>query len=71
MTLPRFQLFIDGAFQDAEETFESIDPATGEAWAMLPAAGATDVEDCHCCPPARATVRTPSVWLMPPNKESE
>jgi (Z)-2-((N-methylformamido)methylene)-5-hydroxybutyrolactone dehydrogenase len=44
MTLPRFQLFIDGAFQDAESTFESIDPATGDTWAVLPAASGADVD---------------------------
>ncbi len=39
MSLPRFQLYIDGAFVDAAETFESLDPATGTAWALMPAAG--------------------------------
>jgi acyl-CoA reductase-like NAD-dependent aldehyde dehydrogenase len=44
MTLPGFQLYIDGAFADAVQTFESIDPATGEAWAIMPAASEADVE---------------------------
>jgi acyl-CoA reductase-like NAD-dependent aldehyde dehydrogenase len=43
MTLPGFQLYIDGAFADAAQTFESIDPATGEAWAIMPAASEADV----------------------------
>ena len=44
MTLPGFQLYIDGAFADAAQTFESIDPATGEAWAIMPAASEADVD---------------------------
>jgi acyl-CoA reductase-like NAD-dependent aldehyde dehydrogenase len=43
MALPRFQLYIDGAFVDAAETFESRDPATGRAWAVMPAASEADV----------------------------
>ena len=43
MSLPRFQLFIDGAYIDAAETFESLDPATGKAWAIMPAASEADV----------------------------
>ena len=43
MSLPRFQLFIDGACIDAAETFESLDPATGKAWAIMPAASEADV----------------------------
>jgi aldehyde dehydrogenase (NAD+)/betaine-aldehyde dehydrogenase len=41
-----FQLYIDGAFSLAEDgaTFESIEPATGHAWAQMPAAGAADVD---------------------------
>lgn len=43
MTLPRFQLYIDGAFVDAAEAFESLDPATGTAWALMPAAGEAEI----------------------------
>jgi aldehyde dehydrogenase (NAD+)/betaine-aldehyde dehydrogenase len=43
MSLPRFQLYIDGAFVDAAETFESLDPATGTAWALMPAAGEAEI----------------------------
>ncbi|WP_210188264.1 aldehyde dehydrogenase [Bosea sp. OK403] len=41
--MPRFQLYIDGAFVDAAETFESLDPATGTAWALMPAAGEAEI----------------------------
>lgn len=44
MSLPRFQHFIDGAFTDAAETFESIDPSTEQPWALMPAASAADVD---------------------------
>ncbi len=39
-----FQLYIDGAFCNAEasDTFESLDPSTGKAWALMPKAGAAD-----------------------------
>jgi aldehyde dehydrogenase (NAD+)/betaine-aldehyde dehydrogenase len=43
MSLPRFQLYIDGRFVDADSTFESIDPATGRPWAVMPAANEADV----------------------------
>jgi acyl-CoA reductase-like NAD-dependent aldehyde dehydrogenase len=44
--LKHYQMLIDGAWCDAEDgkTFESINPATGEAWATAPAAAAGDVE---------------------------
>ncbi|WP_119304948.1 aldehyde dehydrogenase [Dongia deserti] len=44
MTLPRFRCYIDGAFVDTDETFESIDPSTGGAWAVMPAASAVDTD---------------------------
>ena len=43
MNLTRFQHYIDGAFVDAETTFESIDPSTGAPWALMPAASKADV----------------------------
>ncbi|MCB4457052.1 aldehyde dehydrogenase [Leisingera sp. McT4-56] len=39
-----FQQYIGGAFEDASETFESLDPATGKPWAQMPAASAVDVD---------------------------
>ncbi len=43
MSLRGFQNFIDGAFCDAAETFESLDPSTERAWAVMPAASGEDV----------------------------
>jgi acyl-CoA reductase-like NAD-dependent aldehyde dehydrogenase len=43
VSLHRFQLFIDGAFCDAAETFESLDPSTERPWAVMPAADSDDV----------------------------
>lgn len=42
--MKQFQHYIDGAFEDAAETFESLNPATGLAWARMPAASAGDVD---------------------------
>ena len=42
--LPRFQHYIDGRFEDAAAHFESLDPATGAPWALMPAASAQDVD---------------------------
>ena len=44
--LTRYQMFIDGIWVDAEggKTFESVNPATGEAWAEIPEATAGDVD---------------------------
>lgn len=42
--LRRFQQYIDGAFEDGSASFDSINPANGEPWASMPAAGAEDVE---------------------------
>ncbi len=44
MTLPRFRCYIDGAFVETDETFESIDPSTGKPWAVMPAASADDTD---------------------------
>jgi acyl-CoA reductase-like NAD-dependent aldehyde dehydrogenase len=42
--IPRFQQYINGEFDDGASTFESINPATGAAWAVMPIAGAADVD---------------------------
>ncbi len=44
--LKQFQMFIDGAWVDAEggATFESLNPATAEPWALMPAASEADVD---------------------------
>jgi len=44
MSLARFNQYIDGAFAEAGEMFESIDPVTEKPWALMPAASATDVD---------------------------
>ncbi len=40
----RFQHYIDGAFEDGEHGFESLDPATGRAWAVMPEAREPEVD---------------------------
>ncbi len=42
----RYQMYIDGDWVDAQsgETFETVDPYTGETWAVVPRAGAADVD---------------------------
>ena len=44
--LVHYQMLIDGAWVDAGDghTFESMNPATGEAWAVIPEATAGDVD---------------------------
>ena len=44
--LARYQMLIDGAWVDAGDggTFESMNPSTGEAWAIIPEATAHDVD---------------------------
>jgi len=44
MTLRTFKQYIDGRFEDAAATFDSIDPATEQPWARMPAASADDVD---------------------------
>ena len=44
--LKRYQMLIDGDWVDAGDgkSFESVNPATGEAWALIPEATAGDVD---------------------------
>ncbi|MDH4042524.1 MAG: aldehyde dehydrogenase [Gammaproteobacteria bacterium] len=44
--LKRYQMYIDGQWVDAKngKTFESSNPATCESWAIIPEAGAADVD---------------------------
>ena len=50
-TLPVFRNYIDGAFVEGGTSFDSLNPATGKAWASMPAASAEDtaraVEAAH------------------------
>src|SRR5579872_6813647 len=41
-----YQMYVGGEWLDAEsgKTFDSINPYTGEVWAKLPMAGASDVD---------------------------
>ncbi|WP_372572302.1 aldehyde dehydrogenase [Ruegeria jejuensis] len=41
--MQQFQQYIDGAFSDGSDRFDSLDPATGTVWAQMPEAGAEDV----------------------------
>ncbi|MEX0317340.1 MAG: aldehyde dehydrogenase [Ruegeria sp.] len=41
--MQQFQQYIDGAFSDGAAQFESLDPATGKPWALMPEARAGDV----------------------------
>jgi aldehyde dehydrogenase (NAD+) len=42
--MDRFAHYIDGTFDEGAVTFESIDPATGSPWAVMPMAGAAEVD---------------------------
>jgi len=44
--LKKYQMYIDGQWvnSESEKTFESFNPATEEPWAIIPEAGANDVD---------------------------
>ena len=44
--LKNYQMFVDGSWIDAAGggLFESVNPSTGEVWAMIPEANAADVD---------------------------
>ena len=42
--MDRFHQYIDGAFDEGAAQFESLDPATGAPWAVMPMASAADVD---------------------------
>lgn len=44
MGLRKFQQYINGVFEDATLTFESENPATGQPWAIIPAASTADID---------------------------
>lgn len=46
--MQKFQHYIDGQFADAEHQFQSLDPATGQAWAHMPSASVADVDRAVC-----------------------
>lgn len=39
-----FRQYLNGVFETGSQTFESLDPATGEPWAVMPEARAQDVD---------------------------
>ena len=41
--MQEFQQYIDGSFENGSTCFDSLDPATGQAWARMPEANADDV----------------------------
>jgi aldehyde dehydrogenase (NAD+) len=41
--MQKFQQYIDGQFSDGSAQFPSVDPATGQAWALMPEAKVDDV----------------------------
>ncbi|MFT5742805.1 MAG: acyl-CoA reductase-like NAD-dependent aldehyde dehydrogenase [Paracoccaceae bacterium] len=41
--MQKFQQYIDGDFSDGSAQFESLDPATGQVWALMPEARRDDV----------------------------
>ncbi|UWQ77140.1 aldehyde dehydrogenase [Leisingera sp. M658] len=43
-----FQQYIGGAFEDADATFDSLDPATGAPWAQMPNASVADADRAVC-----------------------
>lgn len=42
--MKRFQQYINGCFEDAAFSFESLDPSTEVAWAIMPEARETDID---------------------------
>lgn len=42
--MDRFQLYIDGTFEDGAARFPSLDPATGQPWADMPEAREAEVD---------------------------
>ena len=42
--MDRFSHYIDGCFDEGGAQFESLDPATGAPWAVMPLAGAAEVD---------------------------
>jgi acyl-CoA reductase-like NAD-dependent aldehyde dehydrogenase len=42
--MQQFQCYIDGRFSNGEARFQSVDPATGAAWAQMPESRKADVD---------------------------
>jgi (Z)-2-((N-methylformamido)methylene)-5-hydroxybutyrolactone dehydrogenase len=64
-----FQQYIDGKFDDAGASFASIDPATGEDWAMMPEARSDDVD--RAVQAAHRALRTGAWPAMTPTERGK
>ena len=47
--MKRFQHYIAGRFEDGVHSFQSIDPSTGQPWAIMPEARSDDVDQAVRC----------------------
>ena len=55
--MDQFQQYIDGVFENGSATFESVNPANGESWALMPEARTNDVN--HAVESAMRALRDP------------
>lgn len=55
--MDQFQQYIDGVFENGSATFESVNPANGETWALMPEARTNDVN--HAVESAMRALRDP------------
>jgi|TARA_B110000261_G_scaffold29308_1_gene33195 acyl-CoA reductase-like NAD-dependent aldehyde dehydrogenase len=64
--LKKYQMYINGLWVDAEggKTFESMNPSTGESWALIPEASANDV-DCAVKAAHKAFTSGPWSTMLP------
>ncbi len=56
--MDQFLQYIDGEFQHGSDTFESVNPASGEPWALMPEAREDDVD--HAVESAAQALRSPA-----------
>ena len=65
--LKSYQMYINGEWVDAKDgkTFESVNPSTGNSWAIIPEAGETDVDVAVQSAPVSYTHLTlPTILLV-------
>jgi acyl-CoA reductase-like NAD-dependent aldehyde dehydrogenase len=58
--MQRFSQYIGGVFEAGSASFASLDPATGQPWALMPEAGAQDVD--RAVRAAHAALQSPA-WV--------
>jgi len=46
--IEQYRMYVDGEWVDADGTFDSENPYTGEAWARVPDANDADVDRSSC-----------------------